>query len=99
MDENWQINMEARLKHMDADVSSIRRDMVKATTEGVERALRNVLSDKELTKAFWQHGFDELSAHTQNNASQWIGKRILTALIIAGTTAGIIWLVKTGALK
>jgi hypothetical protein len=65
----------------------------------VETALRRVLTDEQLTQRFWERGFKELAAHADNHASQWIGKRILTAMVVAVTTAGIVWLVKTGAIK
>lgn len=64
-----------------------------------EAAIRRVLADEEIAKAFWRRGYAELSSHAGNGASQWIGKRILTAIIVAVTTAGIVWLVKTGQLK
>lgn len=65
----------------------------------VERAMRRVLSDQELGRQFWARGYEELSNHVGNNASQWIGRRLLTTAVLAATTAGIVWLVKTGALK
>lgn len=65
----------------------------------VEVALRRVLSDKEIVESFWERGFHELATHADNHASQWIGKRILTAMVVAVTTAGIVWLVKSGAIK
>ena len=67
--------------------------------KAVETALRRVLSDEEVTRKFWERGFRELSDHANNHASQWVGKRILTTFVIAVTTAGIVWLVKTGAIK
>ena len=67
--------------------------------KAVETALRRVLSDEEVTRKFWERGFKELSTHANNNATQWIGRRILTTLVVAVTTAGIVWLVKTGAIK
>jgi hypothetical protein len=65
----------------------------------VELALRRVLSDKEVVEAFWERGFEELAEHANRKSSEWIGRRILTAMVVAITTAGIVWLVKTGAIK
>lgn len=65
----------------------------------VERALRRVMSDSELTHRFWQSGYEELVEQASNNASQWVGRRLLTAFVIAAVTAGIVWLVKTGGIK
>jgi hypothetical protein len=64
-----------------------------------EAAFRRALSDETIVKSFWKRGYEELSSHAGNGASQWIGKRILTAIIVAVTTAGIVWLAKTGQLK
>lgn len=65
----------------------------------VERAMRRVISDPEMSRQFWAGGYEELSRHASNNASQWVGRRLLTTLILALVTAGLIWLVKTGAIK
>lgn len=65
----------------------------------VVEGIREVLRDKELTRSFWEQGYVQLQEHAVRNGSQWIGKRLLTALITAAVTAGVIWLVKTGAIK
>ena len=65
----------------------------------VASGIREVISDPELTKKFWEQGYTQLQEHAVRNGSQWVGKRVLTSLVIAVVTAGLIWLVKTGALK
>lgn len=65
----------------------------------VEIAMRRVLEDDELRKRFWAAGYAELSNHASNGASQWIGKRLLVALVWAGVGAGLTFLVKSGAFK
>lgn len=70
-----------------------------AVTAGVVEGIKKLACDEAFVSSFWQHGFNELSKHSSNGASQWIGKRLLTIFITAITTAGIVWLVKTGALK
>jgi hypothetical protein len=65
----------------------------------VERAIRRVLTDPDMSRQFWKAGYEELSKHAVDGASQALGRRLLTAVVIAVTTAGIIWLAKTGALK
>jgi hypothetical protein len=70
-----------------------------AVSRGVERALRSVLADQHLVESFWEKGYAELTKHAGNNASQWVGRRILVSIIGALTVAGIVWLVKTGNLK
>jgi glycosyltransferase involved in cell wall biosynthesis len=65
----------------------------------LEEALRRVLDDPELRRRFWSAGYAELAAHASNGASQWIGRRLLVALIWAAVGAGLTYLVKTGAIK
>lgn len=67
--------------------------------DAVEAAMRRVLADNDLRSAFWRSGYEELSAHAGNGASQWIGKRLLIAAVWAVVSAGLIWLVKIGAFK
>jgi hypothetical protein len=64
-----------------------------------EQAIRRVLADKEAMRMFWRGGYEELLEHTSSGASQWIGRRLLTTFIAAVVTAGVVWLVKSGALK
>lgn len=70
-----------------------------AVAAGVVAGLKQLTQDDAFVASFWRHGFEELSKHSSNGASQWLGKRLLTILITAVTTAGIVWLVKTGAIK
>ena len=67
--------------------------------EAVASAIRETLADQELTRRFWAEGYNQLQAHAVNNGSQWVGKRLLTAVVTAIVTAGVIWLVKSGAIK
>lgn len=65
----------------------------------IERAFRRVLSDPELRKQFWEAGYRELAAHASDGASQWVGRRLLVAVVWAGIGAGLTYLVKSGAIK
>ncbi len=76
--------------------SSIDREQIAA---GVAAGIRQLLEDDDLVKKFWERGYTQLTQHGTNAASQWVGKRLLTALVVAITVAGITWLVKTGALR
>lgn len=67
--------------------------------KGVELAIRRIMEDEELKTKFWKAGFDELSKHATNQGSQWVGKRLLTGVVTAGVTAGLIWLIKAGHFK
>ena len=81
-------------------MSEERRSEIRSeVAAGVTDALVQFLSNEEAVRKFWRKGFDELSNHTAEGASQWLGRRILTWLIAAMTTAGLIWLVKSGAIK
>lgn len=74
-------------------------DLQAAVAAGVVEGLKKLTQDEAFVSSFWRHGFEELSKHSSNGASQWIGKRLLTIFITAITTAGIVWLVKTGVIK
>lgn len=86
-------------------ITALRGDLI--STEDVKSAMRDgflegvkvLMQDKDFAKSFWQQGYEQLTQHAGNGASQWVGKRILTALVVAVTTACVIWLVKTGAIK
>ena len=84
---------------LQAQVESLKDNLPKALSSAVADGIREVVTDDELMQKFSRALYDELASHTVNGTSQWIGKRILTAAVVALTTAGIIWLVKTGALK
>jgi len=70
-----------------------------AVAAGIVTGLKQLTQDEAFVASFWRHGFEELSKHSSNGASQWIGKRLLTIFVTAVTTAGVVWLVKTGAIK
>lgn len=59
---------------------------------GVADGFRAVLDDKKHVAEFWKTGYDELTKHGANNASQWVGKRLLTMFVTAVTLWGLIWL-------
>ncbi len=63
---------------------------------GVQDGLKALAADPAFGEAFWRRGFEQLSTHATAASSQWIGKRILTAFVIAAVSAGIAWLVRTG---
>lgn len=65
----------------------------------VASAIRETLADEDLTKRFWEQGYNQLQEHAVNNGSQWIGKRLMTVIVTAIVTTGLVWLVRTGALK
>lgn len=66
---------------------------------GVVEGMQSILSDEKLMEEFWRKGYDQLVLHGGNNANQWVGKRILTWLITSIVIAGVVWLLRNGALK
>ena len=73
--------------------------MESVVARGFEQGLRKVLNDPEITAKFWAGGFEHFSDHASNNASQWVGKRLLTAALFAAMGLMVTWLVKIGAFK
>ena len=67
-----------------------------AVREGVADGFKDMLSDKELVASFWQGGYTEFVKHSSNGASQWVGKRILTAVMGALLVWALTWYVKNG---
>ena len=74
------------------DIDRIRE----AVRQGVADGFKDMLGDKELVSTFWQGGYAELVKHSSNGASQWVGKRILTAVIGALLVWALNWYVKQG---
>lgn len=74
-------------------------DIEAAVKQGVMSAVKDLSADAELSKRFWEAGFQHLSKHAGDGASQWIGKRILTAFVAAVVTTGLVWLLKSGYIK
>jgi hypothetical protein len=64
--------------------------------DAMERALRRVLTDEELIKAFWDRGFTEFQKHATNRGSQWVGKRLFVGAVTAAITYGAYLLIKIG---
>ena len=75
------------------------RRQISPEAQAFEDALRRVLADDDVVRAFWHRGYRELTEHAGNGASQWLGRRILTTIIVSVVTAGLVWLIKTGSLK
>lgn len=67
--------------------------------QGVVDGLTAILADKKLVETFWRRGYEELASHSSAGASQWFGKRALTAAVIMLVVWGIGWLFRSGAIK
>jgi len=66
---------------------------------GVVDGFALIMSDDKMVSKFWKTGYTNLAYHGGNDASQWIGKRLLTAAVIALATACLAWLLRNGAFK
>ncbi len=75
------------------------KKLADAVALGVKQGINDLLNDRELMDKFWEAGYSRITAHAGNNASQWVGKRILAALITAVFVWALAWMVKHGAIK
>lgn len=73
--------------------------LASAVASGVKRGIHELLADEETMDRFWETGYKKLTAHVGNNASQWVGRRILAALIAAVFVWALAWMMKNGAIK
>ena len=69
--------------------SELHAQLDKRIAGAVEQAMRNVLADEEVRKAFWKGGYDELSKHTRETTTQWVGRRMVSALSAAFLAAAL----------
>ena len=74
-------------------------DIRTQVSDGVVDAIKRLSKDQDFMKQFWRGGWEELVTHSANASSQWVGKRIFTVFVGAVVTAGLVWLVKSGAIK
>lgn len=83
-----------RRRHMltPEDLAALRAEV----SAGVVDGLKTLLSDEKAIKEFWRGGYTELSEHTSNGASQWVGKRVLTWFVTAIFTAAAVYLLTKG---
>lgn len=81
---------------MDAQETEL---MAKAVREGMFLAFKDLAKDTEFAKAFWEQGYIQLSTHAERNASQWVGKRIITWFALSIGAAILAYLIRSGALK
>lgn len=70
-----------------------------AIAAGFETGMRKILADEQLVEVFWRKGFDRITHHGSLEASRWVGKRFLTAIVLALFGVSVAWLVKLGVFK
>lgn len=98
-DDRWAAAVEAKLGEHDNVLTAIQADMTQHIARGVVIGMKELINDKEVMKEFSKVLYDELTGHTINNTSQWIGKRLLTMIVSGVTIAGLVWLIKTGRIQ
>ncbi len=74
-------------------------DMRSSVSDGMYDGIKRAMADSEQLDKFWRGGFDRLTDYRGKAASRWVGQRRLTAFVTAIVAAGLIWLVKSGAIK
>ena len=70
-----------------------------AVAAGVVSGIKSLANDADFIEHFWLQGYKQMSIHVTNGTSQWVGKRIITTIVLSLVTAGVIWLVKSGAIR
>lgn len=73
--------------------------MIAAVREGVHSGFKALMEDSEAVEKFWKGGYTELTKHASDASSQWVGKRILAAVITAVFIWCMSWLVQNGGIK
>lgn len=63
---------------------------------GVHNGLRSAAADEKLMNQYWRGGFDELKKHAATDTSQWVGRRVLTWLLVGLATLAATLLIKYG---
>lgn len=82
-----------------SEIKALKEDLPPLMQAAMAGAIREVLADQEVTSKFWAQGYEQIQEHAVNRGTQWVGKRLMTALITAVVTAGFVWLVRSGAIK
>lgn len=67
-----------------------------AVAEGVKTAIIELSKDDQFGEMFWKKGYLSLAKHVSESSSQWIGGRILTALVMTAVGFGITYLISKG---
>jgi hypothetical protein len=71
----------------------------KLLADAIALAIKEVVQDPEFAKGFWRRGFEEITRHSADASSMWVGKRILTIAVTSLLGLCVVWLVKSGAIK
>lgn len=58
-----------------------------------EARIRKLASDGAFVRPIWREGYDNLSAHTIDGLSLWVGRKVIMVIIAAVFTATLTWAV------
>lgn len=61
-----------------------------------KEAMQDVATNQVVVDEFWKRGYEQLVGHASTNASQWIGKRILTGIVTMIFGWALYYLAKNG---
>ncbi len=92
----WQERVERDIRDLLEHVTSLRTGIEAHVSAGVSQGIRSIVADEAFMKELSEKMSYRFLAFGGNQASQWVGKRILTAAVVAVTGFGVAWLVKNG---
>lgn len=99
--EHWRRHVVDQLGELRESLETMKSQQPSADAIGaaVGASIKAIMDDRDRVEKFWATGFQRLAEHGGREASQWIGKRIITALIGTVFAVCLVWLVKLGAFK
>ena len=80
-------------------LEQIRQAVKEGAADGVRAGMAATLSDSDALDRFSHGLFDRLAKRGGEQASQWVGKRLLTAALVAMLGFTVAWLAKLGVFK
>jgi hypothetical protein len=92
----WHEQVERDIGNILIHVTDLRGDIEHHVSAGVSQGIRSIVADEVFMKDLSEKMSYRFLAFGGEQASQWLGKRILMAAVIAVTSAGLIWLAKNG---
>lgn len=95
---NYEDGMDRMIGDILDQVNELHRDVEQKVANGLVIGVKQLLADDEFMAMASQRMTARILTESGKQASQWLGSRILTMLVIAFTGFAIGWLVKTGKL-
>lgn len=95
-DQAWQNHVEHEINLLQIHQKELTDGLQEQVRAGMVAGMREIIKDDELMQQLSAKLSTNLFVHGGQQASQWLGNRILTAAVIALTGFGVAWLVKNG---